>query len=139
MNSIQRLVKRYNEWGWKYFFIDLYEYKFKYRYTQYIPGELAMKKMVKDFSFNTVLDVGCGDGAASKFFTDNGKCVTACDYGRSVHFEDTMAHDVIICDFNKFDFGKQYDALWCSHVLEHQLDVQSFLTKINELIVCGGY
>lgn len=138
MSGLSEIVKRYNSWGWKYFFIDFYEYKLKYKYSKYIPGELAMKKMLDDYSFETVLDVGCGDGAASLFFKRNGKVVTACDYGRSVHFEDNMADDVIIGDFNTLHFDKQYDALWCSHVLEHQLNVQQFLEKINSLILDGG-
>lgn len=138
MSGLSEIVKRYNSWGWKYFFIDLYEYKIKYKYSKYIPGELAMKKMLDDFSFDSVLDVGCGDGAASLFFKNNGKTVTACDYGRSVHFEDTMADNVIIGDFNTLNFDKKYDALWCSHVLEHQLNVQVFLEKINSLIFEGG-
>lgn len=66
--DIKGIIKRYSDWGWKYFFIDLYEYKIKYKYKKYINGELAMKKMVADYSFNTLLDVGCGDGTASKFF-----------------------------------------------------------------------
>ena len=65
--------------------------------------------------------------------------MTACDYGRSVSFKDTMAKDVIIGDFNTLDFGdKKYDCIWCSHVLEHQLNVQSFLEKINSLLAEGG-
>ena len=139
MAKVNKLIRRYNEWGWKYFLIDLFENKVKYKYSQYIPGELAMKKMVDDFIFNSVIDIGCGEGAASKFFTEHGKCVTACDYGRSVHFENFMAENVIIGDFNQMEFKHQYDAVWCSHILEHQMDVQYFLTKINRLLAEGAY
>lgn len=97
-----------------------------------------MKKMVKDYSFNSVIDIGCGNGAASEFFTENGKKVTACDYGRSVHFEDTMAENVLSGDFNQMKFDQQYDAVWYSHVLEHQLDVQAFWLNINSILSEGG-
>lgn len=72
------------------------------------------------------------------FFTDHGRVITATDYGKSVHFENTMAQNVIIGDFNEIDFETQFDTLWCSHVLEHQLDVQRFLLRINSLIREGG-
>ena len=139
LSMISNLVKRYNKWGWRWFFVDFYEYIIKFQYNKYIRGELAMKKLVSDYQFETVLDIGCGNGSASRFFTENGKVVTACDYGRSVSFKDTMAKDVIIGDFNTLDFGdKKYDCIWCSHVLEHQLNVQSFLEKINSLLAEGG-
>ena len=140
LSMISNLVKRYNKWGWRWFFVDFYEYIIKFQYNKYIRGELAMKKLVSDYQFETVLDIGCGNGSASRFFTEHGKVVTACDYGRSVSFKDTMAKDVIIADFNTLDFGdKKYDCIWCSHVLEHQLNVQSFLEKINSLLAEGGY
>lgn len=132
-----KIIKRYNNWGWKYFFIDLYE-SLKYKYSKYKSGELALKKMVKDFSFDSVMDIGCGNGFASEFFTDHGKNVTAIDYGKSPHFKDTMAKNVIIGDFNELKFDKKYDAIWCCMVLEHQLDVQTFLAKINSFLKEGG-
>lgn len=58
-----------------------------------------MEKLLSDYSFDTVLDIGCGDGYASNFFTAYGKIVTVCDYGKSINFKDDMAANVIIGEF----------------------------------------
>ncbi len=107
-------------------------------YGKYCSGELAMKKLVRDYDFNTVLDLGCGNGLASKFFSNNGKSVTACDYGRSPNFDSSVAQQVIIGDFNTIEFGRQFDCIWCAHCLEHQLNVQGFLTRIHSLLKENG-
>jgi SAM-dependent methyltransferase len=107
-------------------------------YNKYKSGQLALEKLVKDYEFDTVLDIGCGNGYASDYFTKHGKKVTANDYGLSPNFKDTMAENVIIGDFNKIDFGCQFDAIWCAHCLEHQLNVQVFLEKIHSLLHEGG-
>ena len=108
-------------------------------YGKYKSGQLAMEKLVRDYTFETVLDIGCGDGYASDFFTSNGKQVTAVDYARSINFENTMAENVIIGDFNELKFDSQYDCVWCAHCLEHQLNVQTFLEKVLGLAREGGY
>jgi SAM-dependent methyltransferase len=121
----------------KYWIFDKIE-KQVLGYGKYKSGQLAMEKLVNDFEFDTILDLGCGDGYASDFFTKHGKKVTANDYGRSINFQDTMAEKVVIGDFNQIDFGEQFDAIWCAHCMEHQLNVQSFLERINSLLREGG-
>lgn len=96
-----------------------------------------MEKLVRDYEFNTILDLGCGDGYASEYFAKHGKIVTANDYGKSSNFNDAISCEVIIGDFNKIDFGRQFDAIWCAHCLEHQLNVQDFLERIFELFIEG--
>lgn len=120
-----------------YFIQDMVE-KRTLGYGKYKSGELAMKKLISDYSFDTVLDIGCGDGSATKFFKENGKVVTACDYGKSVNFHDSFAQDVIIGDFMQVNFEDQFDCVWCAHCLEHQLDVHSFLRKVHSITKEGG-
>lgn len=103
-------------------------------YGKYKSGQLALEKLVRDYEFTTVLDLGCGNGYASDYFTKNNKIVTANDYGRSIDFQNTMANEVMIGDFNQIDFGKQFDCIWCAHCLEHQLNVQLFLERIHSLL-----
>ena len=95
-------------------------------------GDEAAKKLVKDYSFNTLLDIGSGPkSAAYSLFTDNGKTVTRQDINPDYHPD-------LLGDFNNLATDKLYDCIWCSHVLEHQLNVNHFLTKIFHTLKDGG-
>ncbi len=99
-------------------------------------GRAAIKKLICEYDFNTILDIGCGAGYHSDLFTHFGKKVTAIDYGESIYFKQKKQEiKTIVDDFNTHDFaGQTYDAVWCCHVLEHQLNVHSFLLKIHSLL-----
>ena len=95
-------------------------------------GDEAAKKLVKDYSFNTLLDIGSGPkSAAYSLFTDNGKTVTRQDINPDYQPD-------LLGDFNNLATDKLYDCVWCSHVLEHQLNVNHFLTKIFHTLKDGG-
>jgi SAM-dependent methyltransferase len=95
--------------------------------------------------FNSVLDVGAGSLEHTQIFVNNRKTVDICDYGNSVYYENkndaviNSINSIFIGDFNTINFNKTYDALWCCHILEHQLNVNMFLKKVNSLINEGGY
>ena len=46
--------------------------------------------------------------------------------------------ELIVADINKFESSKSYDLVWCSHVLEHQLNPHSFLCKLHALVKEDG-
>ena len=95
-------------------------------------GDEAARKLVKDYSFNTLLDIGSGPkSAAYSLFTDNGKTVTRQDINPDYQPD-------LLGDFNNLVIVDQYDCVWCSHVLEHQLNVNYFLTKIFYTLKKGG-
>jgi SAM-dependent methyltransferase len=103
----------------------------------------AMQKLFNDFEFNSVLDIGSGEGLHAKLLTDNGKKVTKIDLGDSIYFKKEDMHDTkftntIIADFNDFEFDCFYDVIWCSHVLEHQPNPNIFLKKIYKLLSESG-
>jgi len=105
------------------------------------PGYEALEFMCKKYNFSTVLDIGCGEGLQSRAFLEKGKQVTAIDYGKSNRvssFEHNPNFNLIIDDFNTYIFDKQYDCVWSSHVLEHQLDPHQFLCKMLSLVREGG-
>lgn len=81
--------------------------------------------------FNTVLDIGCGKGEASSVFRDQGKIVTSLDITDNPHAN-------IIADYMQFK-EKPFDAIWCSHVLEHQFDPNKFLKKIYDDLKDKGW
>ena len=93
---------------------------------------LALWRVLADYDFDTVLDVGGGAGEHADVFEAFGKHVTSVDYGKSVYFERRNAQrEVIIGDFNRLDLPRRYDLVWCSHVLEHQLDAHHFLRRLH--------
>ena len=103
----------------------------------------AMQKLLKDFKFSTILDIGSGEGLHSKILMEAGKYVTAIDYGDSVYYEkarfsETERYKTIVADFNYYKFEDKFDAVWCSHVVEHQLNPNTFLKNIYNLLAEGG-
>lgn len=104
-----------------------------------LRGRLALEKLINEFTFETVLDIGCGEGIHTESFLKAGKEVTAIDYGKSDYFMKCDKQlDVIIADFNEYEFHKKFDCIWCSHILEHQLNVNFFLKKLFSLLEEGS-
>lgn len=100
---------------------------------------LALWRVLADYDFDAVLDVGGGAGEHADVFEAFGKHVTSVDYGKSVYFERRNAQrEVIIGDFNRLELPRRYDLVWCSHVLEHQLDAHHFLCRLHAATAEGG-
>jgi len=90
----------------------------------------TLNKLVNNYEFNTILDIGCGRCNHTNFFKNHGKNVTSTDLA-------ALEPGVIAGDYMKLKFD-QHDAVWCSHVLEHQLNVQEFLHKLISECKEGG-
>ncbi len=98
-----------------------------------------MVKLLKDFDFETVLDIGSGEGRHADIFLEHGKHVTALDYGESIYFKKcTDSKSVVICDYYNYQPERQFDCIWASHVLEHQPNPHAFLKKIFSDLKEGG-
>lgn len=91
----------------------------------------ALHKLIADYEFDTVLDIGCGDGLHSDFFKSAGKSVTGIDYR-------PRRQGVIAANYMQHTFDQPFDCVWASHVLEHQPNVQAFLHKIYQDLKLGG-
>jgi len=101
-------------------------------------GEVGLHYILKNYTFDSVLDVGSGEGVHSDLFLENDKKVFAVDMGNSPYFESRKSGfgdiEFVVGDFNTYDFGDaQYDCVWASHILEHQRNVGMFLEKIVSL------
>ena len=93
-------------------------------------ADKAFDIMTKYYDFDTVLDIGCGRCKYSDKFIQNGKTVTATDFS-------ALKDYVIEGDYGQLHFD-QHDAIWCSHVLEHQVDTHTFLKKLVSECKEGG-
>ncbi|MGO4892331.1 class I SAM-dependent methyltransferase [Flavobacterium sp. W21_SRS_FM6] len=101
----------------------------------------GLQKLIDNYSFHTVLDIGAGEGLHSKILNKYGKKVTAIDYGKSIYYkknQNPIAVDYFYGDFMDFPEDSLFDCAWCSHVLEHQLNCNLFLQKIGRLVKEGG-
>jgi SAM-dependent methyltransferase len=106
-----------------------------------IPVNLIAKdaiwKLVKEYTFKTVLDLGAGSGSHSKFFSDNGKNVVAIiAYDLNEFDKRLLAPEsennirLVIADYQYYKFHEKFDLIWASHILEHQRNIGIFLDKI---------
>lgn len=97
-------------------------------------GYRALMKLISEYSFETVLDIGSGAGEQAAIFLDHGKKVTALDYGKSPYYERRdPAIQTVIGDFNTYPFETEFDCVWASHVLEHQVNPNIFLRKVHQV------
>jgi len=106
-------------------------------------GEKIMDLFLKK-DFTTVLDIGGGGLEASEQFLNNGKTVDVSDYEDGLYIvkskvDRSLINKFVYGDFCEAVFDKQYDAIWCAHVLEHQLNPNIFLKKIFSILKEGGW
>lgn len=90
-----------------------------------LHGLLAVTGM----EFQTVLDIGSGDGEHKRFLEYLGKNVQSVDFDKKADYEG---------DFMEMEIPEKFDLIWCSHVLEHQRNVGLFLEKCYGLLNDGG-
>ena len=82
--------------------------------------------------FETVIDIGCGQGDHTHAFREAGKQVIPVDLGAQ------NVAGIVRADYNKVTLVPA-DAVWCCHVLEHQLNVNQFLRKVAGDVKDGGW
>lgn len=96
-----------------------------------ILGKDCLWKLLKEYDFKTVLDLGAGEGVHSNIFLNNNKHVTAIladkTYFNVANYENV---DLIQQDYINVQFDKKFDCVWASHILEHQPNIRIFLRKI---------
>jgi len=94
-------------------------------------AEQALEKLLSDYDFQTVLDIGAGYGLHTEHFRKNGKTVTPTDlFGR--------IEGLVVGSYLDLEF-EPHDLTWASHVLEHQPNPNLFLKKVRKDTKVGGY
>ena len=103
-----------------------------------VLGEEALEKVISEYFFNTVLDVGSGEGIHADYFERHHKKVTRIDFGNSFYFKKNKKQTIIEGDYLDIEFKNQFDLIWACHVLEHQLNVNFFLKKLKSDLKADG-
>lgn len=93
-------------------------------------GLWATLKICEAKDVKTVLDIGSGAGEHARLMRHFGKKVFTNDWKTDSDFPG----DITAIDFK----GRQFDAVLCSHVIEHQGNVGVFLDKLVSLVRDGG-
>lgn len=93
----------------------------------------SLEYLVTNYKFESVLDIGSGEGRHSDVLRQVGKKVTSIDFGTSVYYNKrSKNHTSITGDYYNYKFDKPFDAVWASHVLEHQPNPNLFLKKVHK-------
>lgn len=103
-------------------------------------GDAALHRLVTEYEFASVLDVGAGEGRHAKVFQDHGKQVTKLDFGTSVYAQIAEKDGIrsITADANRVELNETFDCVWACHVLEHQPNVNSFISRLKSWTSAGG-
>lgn len=117
-------------------------------------GRFALQKLLDEYAFESVVDVGSGTGEHAELFTKHGKHYTGIEFGGPTMTERTARTrrarrrsaqrgnaTTVKGDFNTMDLSSlhgAFDVVWVSQVLEHQLDAQAFLKRVVSLCKEGG-
>ena len=102
---------------------------------EYISGHIALEyvcnNILKKDKKYKILDIGASlSEPATNIFRSCGYNVDTCDFYPKATFKG---------NYNELDIKEKYDVIWCSHTLEHQINVNFFLKKINSNLKEGGY
>lgn len=80
---------------------------------------------------SNIIDVGSGSAELhAQILRLDGHKVDTCDFHEGATYKG---------NFNDIDIPKQYDGVWSSHCLEHQLNVNNYLKKVSRCCKEGGY
>jgi len=103
-------------------------------FKEYTPfGGDALYKLINEYSFSNLLEIGPGPGIQNKILKENTSSnIITIDISNKIFDAD------IISDYVLYEFNNKFDAIWCSHVLEHILEPQNFLKKMYNDLEEGG-
>jgi len=104
-----------------------------------LEEQKCLLDQTKNYNFETVLDIGAGKGQATRFFKEQSKKVTATGYSNEgLEIKGVKYIEGIeISDLSKFK-DKSFDAVWCSHVIEHTYNMGGGLREIRRILKDDG-
>lgn len=102
-----------------------------------VPLFRELRRMILARGARNLLDVGCGNGAFLKYMRAEGAAVTL----KGIDLSDAVKDEnisVVSGDFLQHDFKEQFDVIVCLAVIEHLVDVRSFVRRQHELLAENG-
>lgn len=100
----------------------------------------AARKVILLPGINSILDVGSGKGEHAHMFATYNKQVYCVDiYDSKANAYDHHRVKFVLSDFLSLEQTFKVDCVWCSHILEHQPNVNIFLKKCLTFLNPGGY
>lgn len=114
--------------------LDINDFRELDRLTNKSPEAFEKVIQILDSEYEEpliILDIGSRSGIHSRLFNKYGFTTETIDMDASQRCTYTG-------DYTTYKFPKQFDAIWCNHVLEHQLNVNMFLQKIRQDVVPNG-
>jgi 2-polyprenyl-3-methyl-5-hydroxy-6-metoxy-1,4-benzoquinol methylase/uncharacterized protein YbaR (Trm112 family) len=104
--------------------------------------QMIIKRIPKNAEL--ILDVGCGNGWAAKYFLGKGKNVVSMDISmknplKVLKENPGENHAAVVADAYHLPFKKNsFDAIIASEILEHVYDPKLFIIKLIEALKPGG-
>jgi len=103
----------------------------------------AMDALLAEPGIKSVLDIGYGSGEHTRHMASAGKRVVAVDPNGVAGLDDKFnGGEAVLLPLDYLDsetiFSEQFDAVWCSHVLEHVDNPQELLCKAYGDLKIGG-
>jgi SAM-dependent methyltransferase len=102
-----------------------------------MPGDheaAALSRLLSDYTFQTVLDLGGGRGGHAARLRSAGKTVVTLDAAGGPPAPGADIGEPL----EAVAFADPFDAIWCWHVLDRQRDVHAFLLLLFDLLKPGG-
>lgn len=99
----------------------------------------AANKFIKYINKETVVDLGCGDGAATNVFLKNGNKVIAVDINKEKLKHINKKADIICQDAISYMKYTVLQNVFMHHALEHIVNYQEVLDSISKKLVKNGY
>ena len=94
-------------------------------------SHLALGKLLTEYKFENILEIGSRNGCAARAFAFAGKNITTVEIAEGFEAQYNM-------DYLDAKFEQPFDAIWCSHVLEHQRHIGKFCEKLFSDLKEGG-
>lgn len=94
-----------------------------------VRGSQALERLLTCGDVDTVLDIGSGHGDHARIMRSAGKRVVTISLEEPADF---------VGDYCGMEFPVGFDAIWASHVIEHQPNVNVFLKKCFADLRPGG-